>query len=183
MQRRKAGLPDWLRLSWTPPAPYSFPVFLGDPETPEGSHFLSTHPCLMWSGSPSPNWWKWERGPQYWPALPTPLLWPLPLPCILLPQHLRCFHFAPIPRGLWSGPRLTAAFTESFPHFPTYMGVCGKSGGGGHEHYVPCGWRLLESEDPTGQFVRASPARKLQWPSFPHLCSPHHFSSPHLSDL
>lgn len=38
MQRRKAGLPDWLRLSWTPPAPYSFPVFLGDPETPEGSH-------------------------------------------------------------------------------------------------------------------------------------------------
>lgn len=72
-----------------------------------------------------------------------------------------------IPRGLWSGPRLPAALTETsflevFPHSPPYTGVCGKSRGGGHEHYVPCGWRLLESEFLTGQFVRASPARKLR---------------------
>lgn len=105
--RRKAGLPDWLtsvemiRLSWRPQPLYSFPVFLGDLETPYGSHLQPAleeasfphHTLLMWSGSPSPSPWGWGQGlPQHWLDFATALLWPLPFLCILLLQHLMSFN-------------------------------------------------------------------------------------------
>lgn len=95
---------DMIRLPRRPPSPYSFPVFLGDPETPDGSHLqlipeeasFPHHTLLMWSGSPSPN-----RGvgvgvgagtppvlacPLHTPSLASALSWH-----ILLPQHPRSF--------------------------------------------------------------------------------------------